>query len=161
MRRRAVVIALLIVLVLAVGAGIFAAMRAVAGPASLTDRTWTLTSMTVDGHAQTLITSHPITLRFRSQERQVSGSSGCNSYGGSYLIVGDALRLTDLAMTAMACVSANPDTGEFQTDNDVMGQESTYAQALGEVNKYHLDGDTLTLQGNGGRTTLTFHPSAG
>ena len=156
MRRRAVIIALLIALVLAVAAGIFAATRAAAGPASLTDRTWTLTGLTVDGHSQTLVTSHPVTIRFRSQDREIMGSGGCNSYGGSYLIIGNTLHINDLAMTLMACVNANPDTGDFQTDNGFMDQESNYMQALGEIDSYHLDGDTLTLQSNGGRTTLTF-----
>ncbi len=161
MRRRAVVIALLIALVLAVAAGIFVATRAAAGPASLTDRTWTLTSLTIDGRSQTLVTSHPVTIRFRSQDREIMGSGGCNSYGGSYFIVGETLHINDLAMTLMACVNANPGTGAFQTDNGVMDQESNYMQALGEIDSYHLGGNTLTLQDTGGRTTLTFRPSAG
>ncbi|HEV8193095.1 MAG TPA: META domain-containing protein, partial [Ktedonobacterales bacterium] len=150
-------IALLIVLVLAVAAGVFAATRAVAGPGSLTDRTWTLSSVTVDGHDQALVTSRPITVRFRSQDRRVSGSGGCNSYGGSYLIVGNTLHITNLQMTLMACV----DGTTFQADSGVMEQESGYMQALGEIDRYHLDGDVLTLQGSGGRTILGFRSGAG
>lgn len=157
MRRRTVLIALLIVCALALAAGIFAATRAVAGPGSLTDRTWTLTSLTLDGRDQPLVTSNPITVRFRSQDREVSGSGGCNSYGGSYLIVGNTLRITSLQMTLMACIDPNT----LQTDGGILNQESTYMQALGESDSYHLDDDTLILQGNGGRTRLTFLPGAG
>lgn len=101
--------------------------------------------------------SHPVTLRFRAQDRQVVGSGGCNSYGGSYLVVGDTLRITDLSTTLMACVDANT----FGTDARVMEQESAYLQALGRVESYRLDGDTLILQGDGGQARLVFQPGAG
>lgn len=156
MRRRTLVLALLVVCVLVVVAGVFAAAHAVAGPESLTNRTWTLTHLTVAGQEQTLVPVHSATIRFRAQDREVMGSGGCNSYGGSYLIVGNTLHITNLAMTLMACIEANT----LQTDSGIMGQESSYMQAIGEVDSYHLDGNILTLQGNGGRTTLTFRPSA-
>jgi heat shock protein HslJ len=157
MRRRTILVALLAICVLALAAGIFAATRVVAGPGSLTDRTWTLTHLTLDGQDQLLVTSNPITVRFRAQDREVSGSGGCNSYGGSYLIVGNTLRITNLQMTLIACI--NPTT--LQSDGGVMYQENSYMQALSEIDSYHLDGDTLTLQGSGGRTRLTFLPGAG
>jgi heat shock protein HslJ len=156
MRRRTVIIALLIICMLAAAASVFAATRVIAGPGSLTDRTWTLTHLTLDGQDQPLVASHPITVRFRSQDREVLGSGGCNSYGGSYLVVGNMLRITNLQITLMACVDATT----LQTDGGVMNQENNYMQALSESDSYHLDGDTLRLQGNGGRTTLTFRPGA-
>ncbi len=157
MRRRTAIIALLVAIVLVAAAGVFAAARTAAGPASLTDRTWTLTHLTRDGQDHQLVSSHPVTLRFRSRDREVVGSGGCNSYGGSYLVIGNSLRITDLAMTLMACIDATT----FQTDSSVMDQESSFMQALGEIESYRLDGDTLTLQGSGGRTVLVFRPGAG
>lgn len=148
MRRRIILIASGIVAVLAVALAIFVATRVYAGPAGLTNRSWTLTRLVVNGREQPLSSAHPATLRFVPGNHTVSGSGGCNSYGGSYVIMGGYLRFDNMYSTLMAC-----------SDATVMEQESAYTQALAKVGGYHLEGDTLTLEGDGG-LRITFQPSA-
>lgn len=150
MRRRTIVIAAVIALVVAVAVGTVAVTRAMAGPASLTGRSWTLSRMVIDGQEQPVSPARPATLQFRAGERQLAGNAGCNGYGGSYAIVGDRVRVADVYSTVMACA-----------DDGVMRQEIAYLQALSRVETFALNGDTLALRGDGGRLVLTFRAAAG
>ena len=151
MRRRIMLVVTSIVLVVVVAAlGVFIAMRVYAGPSSLTGRAWTLTSLVVDGHQQSVSQRQPATLRFQAGDHTVSGNSGCNTYGASYTVFGSSLRFGEMRSTLIACL-----------DRAIMQQESAYLQALDEVESYHLDGDTLTLNGAAGRTAITFRPEGG
>ncbi len=150
MRRRFIVIIVAVVAALVIVGGVaFAALSST--PSSLTQPTWTLTRLVVDGQEQSLSTTRPATLRFLSQERQIAGSGGCNSFGGSYTILGNQLRVGELRTTLMAC---GGDDGV-----SVMEQESHYLQALSLVTSYRLDGSTLTMSGDGGKVSLTFRAS--
>lgn len=149
MRRRIILIASGIVAVLAVALAVFVATRVYAGPATLTDRSWTLARLVVNGREQPLSGAHPATLRFQPRNHNISGSGGCNSYGGSYSILGGSLRFDNTYSTLMACA-----------DTRIMEQESVYTQALVKVGSYRLEGDTLTLEGDGGRLMMIFHSSA-
>jgi len=62
-----------------------------------------------------------ITARF--SQGQISGSSGCNSYFGSYTLRGSALQIQGLGGTEMACLEPQ----------GVMEQEQIFLQTLGEV----------------------------
>lgn len=73
---------------------------------------------------------------------RVSGSSGCNSYAGSYVLDGSALGIGPLASTRKACSPA------------LMTQESEYQRILKAVETFTLSGDTLRLSGPAG--TLEF-----
>jgi heat shock protein HslJ len=81
---------------------------------------------------------------------QARGSSGCNSYGGGYEATADPGELTfgDLASTAMACA-----------DDRLMGLESAYLAALGDVTGYQVVGAQAGLQLTGGKAALTFQPA--
>jgi heat shock protein HslJ len=48
----------------------------------------------------------------------------------------------------------------FCENDDIMVREFAYLDALGRVESYHLDGDTLTLQGDNGQVLMTFQPKA-
>jgi len=150
LRRRLILIILTVVAVLAVSADVaYAALTST--PGSLSQSTWTLTRLVVDGQEQTLSTTRPATLRFLAQERQVAGSGGCNSFGASYTLVGNQLRVGEMRSTLMACIG---DDGA-----NVMEQEYHYLEALQRVTSYHLDGSTLTLTGDSGAVSLTFRAS--
>lgn len=150
MRRRFIVIILAVVALLIISAGItFAALSST--PSSLAQHSWTLTRLVVDGQEQPLSATRPATLRFLSQERQIAGSGGCNSFGGSYSLLGNQLRVSELRTTLIACIG---DDGA-----SVMEQESHYLQALPLVSSYRLEGSTLTLTGDGGKVSLTFRAS--
>lgn len=108
-----------------------------AGPADdLTESTWELESGTLDDLAITVLASHPITLTF--SEDGVGGTAACNGYGGSYRISGDEISFSELSVTEMACV---PD--------ETMESERAYLEAMVRIEKLVLDGDLLTLTGDG------------
>ena len=149
MRRRVILLMTSILVVVIVGAlGVFIAMRAYAGPSALTGRVWILTRLVNEGREQPLSQGHAATLRFQPGDHTISGSGGCNSFGGSYSIFGNSLRFGEMRSTLIACL-----------DTAAMDQESAYLQALGAVESYRLDGDTLTLEGGSGRTAITFSPA--
>ncbi|RJQ42383.1 MAG: META domain-containing protein [Anaerolineaceae bacterium] len=65
---------------------------------------------------------------------QISGSAGCNSYGGSYKIKGEKITISSLVMTMMAC----QDTG-------VMEQEQTFIQYLQDAQTFKVNGEQLQI----------------
>jgi putative lipoprotein len=150
MRRRGIVIALGLIGVLAVGA-ILAVLVIAAGsrpPAALTQPTWTLTQLVVDGQQQELSPTHPATLHFGAGDGKISGSGGCNSIGGTYSLHGDQLQIGALYSTLIGCL-----------DTVVASQEAAFYAALPRVQTYQVAGTSLTLTGAGGRVQLTFHAS--
>ena len=102
-------------------------------PADLTGTSWTLVSI----GATPAIEGAGASLAFDSAGN-VNGSTGCNSFSGSYALDGSALTFGPLATTRMACEDA------------VMAQEAAVLEALSgvsgwEVDAYemlHLTGDT-------------------
>lgn len=79
------------------------------------------------------------TLEFHA-DGTMGGSTGCNSFGGSYTLEPDGgLVLGQMAMTMMACV-----------DEGVMAQETAVFQALSTVTRYTQTADSLTLEYEGG-----------
>lgn len=150
MRRRLIIVILMVVVALAVTGGIaYAALAST--PGSLSQSTWTLTRLVVGGQEQPLSTSRPATLRFLADQGQVAGSGGCNSFGATYLLVGNQLRISGLQSTLVACVGFD--------GSAAMSQESAYFQALPLVTSYTLGGSALTLTGDSGNVSLTFRAS--
>ena len=76
----------------------------------------------------------------------VSGSSGVNTYAGTYtLSTGDGkLTFSGIASTKMTGPSG------------LMEQENTYLADLGKVASYAISANTLVLKDNAGKTLLTF-----
>ncbi len=74
------------------------------------------------------------TLMLDAAERRASGFTGCNQFGGGYILEGTEFRFTPLVSTRMAC-----DPG--------MELERRYTAALDAVRSYRVDGDTLVLLG--------------
>jgi heat shock protein HslJ len=80
----------------------------------------------------------PITLKLDAGGG-ASGRGGCNSYGGSYALAGDALHFGPMAATRMACAPA------------LMDQEQRYFDTLAKVERYAVadDGALLLETGDG------------
>lgn len=148
MRRRAMFLAIALVGVLVIGAIVavivFSALST--PPSALTQPTWTLTELVVDGQEQALSATHPATLQFGARDGQVSGSGGCNTFGGSYSLRGNQVQFGSLRSTLIGCL-----------DSVVSGQESHYFQVLPRVQTYQIAGTTLTLRGD--RVQLIFRAS--
>ena len=73
-----------------------------------------------------------ITLQF-SSEMEASGNSGCNGYGGSYEVDGNALSFGPLLGTLIAC------------DDDVMTQETAYRDGLAATAYFDITDGQLRL----------------
>jgi heat shock protein HslJ len=79
-------------------------------------------------------------------EGKLSGSSGCNSYSGSYEINGEKISAGPIAMTLMACV-----------DPGVMDQEQSFLAYLGDLKTFVRSDGQLQLFRSDGKS-LTFIP---
>lgn len=100
---------------------------------ALRNTNWRLDSFGSVGAATPVIAGSTITLTF-GEDGQVSGQSGCNSYGGSYTERGAALEFGEITSTLKACA-----------DQAVMEQEQQYLQTLRSADRFTMDGDTLTI----------------
>ncbi len=67
------------------------------------------------------------------EQYRVSGSGGCNTLSGSYVLEQNALQITPGAATMMAC------------SPEVMQQEQNFIEALGATTTYRINGTTLEL----------------
>lgn len=95
----------------------------------LTGTEWTLSRIPDFEPEQT---RKPITITFSDTASKVYGNAGCNGFGGSYVVKGDALKLEKLISTKMACMPG------MQTENKVM-------LVLTNTDHYSISGDKLTL----------------
>ena len=103
--------------------------------------TWQLTEGTgPDGEVEH-VDGHPITLEIDGAHWR--GTAACNDYSATARLDGDALELTQLMWTEMAC---HPP--------EVMESESAYLAALRSVDTLDYDDGELTFSGPG--TELVF-----
>jgi heat shock protein HslJ len=113
-----------------------------AGPANPLEGDWNVTGYNNGKHAVTTpMTGTTLTATFTADS--VSGSSGCNTYNGSYTLDGDALTIGPLATTRMACEPA------------IMDQETAFLAALAASTKVEQTGATVTLRNADGATQVT------
>src|SRR5215472_8479673 len=105
-------------------------------PMELAGSAWTLISFETDTGAIRASTEAPATLTFSpvgEQAGRISGSGGCNSYSGSYILTGDRLHIGPLASTQMIC------------DPVVMEQEDRFFQALSTAERCELSQGELLI----------------
>lgn len=86
----------------------------------------------------TLADNGAITIKF-SAEGRVSGSGGCNSYGGDYTAHGKKLSFSPLISTKRACA-----------DETATRQEQEYFKALQAATGFAIEGDHLKIMHPGG-----------
>jgi heat shock protein HslJ len=89
-----------------------------------------------------------ITIEFSADE--VSGSAGCNTYGGSYNTSGDSLSVSGVFATEMGCMEPA----------GILEQEQAYLTALRVVARYQIDGDRLEILDEAGAQILAFVASS-
>lgn len=133
------VVALLIV----VGPGAAAAAPARQGslPPEVADITWNLSELTLADGSSVDVSVAQATLLLGA-DGQASGSGGCNNFTGGYSVgSGQELTLGPLASTLRLC-----------TPDAVNALESSYTQALEQVNAYSVDNGALTLTTGDGAT---------
>jgi heat shock protein HslJ len=114
-------------------------------PISLTGREWTMTFYNNGkGGFQSAIIGSTVTATF-TEDDQVSGTGGCNSYSGSFTAEGNAISFSGIAAAEIGCMH-----------DGIMAQESAYFQALGKVQRYRIEGDRLTFYGEGATRMVEF-----
>lgn len=118
-------------------------------PQSLAGTEWALVSIDGPDGATPAHEGATVTLEF-DENGQVSGSGGCNSYGGTYEVQDNRLSFGEITRTLMACV-----------DENVMAQEEAYFTALQSAGEFDLSGEQLTLWYGEGEGTLIFQQAEG
>lgn len=110
----------------------------------LANSEWRLVSMGRVGAESNVVSGSTVTLKFSSEDR-ISGSGGCNSYGGRFLVAGDRLTLSQIFSTKRACLDSNGNR-----------QESQYFLALESAYRFRINSNRLTIYYDGGRGVLNF-----
>ncbi len=106
---------------------------------------WKLKSYGTPGTLQPVQGNDDITLNFESEEKQINGSGGCNSYFGSYSIDSNCrLKITELGATEMACL-----------DPILMQQEQNYFNILQDAESIQVEGEELHISGSSGVLVYT------
>jgi len=98
----------------------------VAGP-------WQLAAGTVDGVRFLIVDDAPVTMTVDGA--QIRGRSGCNQYGGEFLMDGERVRVVLTSMTQMAC------------PEPAMAIEAAFDAAVGRIRGATREGDRLILSG--------------
>jgi heat shock protein HslJ len=108
----------------------------------LKDTEWFLRSYGEQDNLKEIIEDTEITATFNSSiVGQISGSAGCNTYGGRYQITGSMLTFSEIYSTDMACMSPV----------GVMEQEQEYLSLLSSAQSFQADDTTLTIFCSGGQ----------
>ncbi|MFC2027918.1 META domain-containing protein [Chloroflexota bacterium] len=107
------------------------------------DEEWMLVALGDKDNPQDVLDGTEITITFVKDKVTssigFSGSAGCNHYFGSFETTPEGLAVGPIGATEMWC-----------GDEGVMDQESQFLKALGMVDEYQIDGDTLEMLYSGG-----------
>jgi heat shock protein HslJ len=109
-------------------------------PDSLSGSAWDLSSL----DEKLPLQGRKITIEFG--EGKLSGSSGCNSYSGSYEIKGNKIKTGAIGITLMSCV-----------DPGVMEQEQYFLAYLQDAQSFTLSSGQLRIFRSDGKA-LAFLP---
>lgn len=105
---------------------------------------WRLISLGPAGAETNVVAGTTVTLKFGEDDR-ASGSTGCNSYGGTYQVRGDNISFSRLVSTRRACLDQNANE-----------QEQRFLSTLGAANRFRLTRGRLTILSDRGRSVLNF-----
>jgi heat shock protein HslJ len=105
---------------------------------------WRLVSFGPSGSETNLVAGTTVTLNF-GEDGRASGSTGCNSYGGTYQVRGDNISFGRLFSTKRACLDQNANQ-----------QEQRFLSALESADRFRLSSNRLTILSDRGRNALNF-----
>jgi heat shock protein HslJ len=110
----------------------------------LENTTWQLQSYGETGIIRTVLNGTEITAKFNSIEGRVYGSTGANSYSGSYEVISNKLNILELAWTEM-----------YRLDPPgVMEQEEEYLKLFNAAESFHVKEGKLQI--NAGKQLLIY-----
>ena len=105
---------------------------------------WHVVQLRSGGQMADVVSGTDLTLDMTVTD-QASGSAGCNTFSGTYMIDGNAITFGPLATTLMACA-----------DEAVNQQETAYLAALGATSGYRIVGDQMEFNDSGQQVLITF-----
>ena len=130
MKTRLIMVWAIIALLIAAGA-----CSSTQGTAGLENKTWKLKSHGEEGSLQDVLEGTEITATFDGTRDQVRGSTGANTYSGSYKINEKKLTILELSWTEM-----------YRMDPPgVMEQEEQYLKALKAAESFVIQNGTLGI----------------
>lgn len=107
---------------------------------------WQMISLLdAEGNTVAALPGSEVTAEFK--DGRVGGRGGCNNFFGSYTLDGDALTVSQLGSTMMACPEG------------LMRQEQAYFTALQSAATYAIEGEQLQVMNAAGETVLTMAAS--
>lgn len=102
--------------------------------AELENRVWVLESFVQGGEETEVLEDTEITLKFNSEEKRMSGTSGCNVYFGGYELNGNALSIPGpIGGTRMSC------------GDQIDEQEKRFFQAIENAEHYRIRDKNLRI----------------
>ena len=110
----------------------------------LTGIDWRLISLGPAGSEANIVAGTTVTLKF-GEDGRASGSTGCNSYSGTYQVRGDNISFSRLVSTRRACLDQNANQ-----------QEQRFLSTLEAANRFRLSSNRLTILSDRGRNVLNF-----
>lgn len=108
--------------------------EAPAEPVSLTG-VWKLTAYGTTDAISSALADVEANLTF-NDDGTVTGTSGCNDFGGKYTVEGDQITFSEVVSTLKLC------------DTPLMGQEEAMTQVLNETASYQIEGNALKIANN-------------
>jgi len=112
----------------------------------LAGTSWTLDSyLDENGTLVPVLPGTEVTAAF-STDGKVTGSAGCNYYGGDYQIDGTTLSISSLVQTLKLCTEPK----------GIMEQEARFTDLLGSAAGCRIENDRLIITDAAGATTLIF-----
>jgi heat shock protein HslJ len=117
-----------------------------AGPADPLAGSWTVTGFNTGDSVDSPAEGTELTVTF--ENGAVSGSSGCNTFNGSYTLTGTTLAIGPLASTKMAC------------EQPVMDQETAFLTTLQGATGFTTNGANVTLVAADGSNAVTLTPAS-
>ena len=114
------------------------------GQRVLAGTNWRLVSLGPPGAETDIVAGTTVTANF-GEDGRIGGSTGCNSYGGTYEVRGDTITIGRLVSTRRACLDQNANE-----------QERRFLAALEAANRFRLSSNRLTVFADRGRSVLNF-----
>jgi META domain len=105
---------------------------------------WRLISLGPVGAETGIVAGTTVTMKL-GEDQRVSGSTGCNSYGGTYQVRGDNISFNRIVSTRRACL-----------DQKANEQEHRFLSTLETANRFRLASNRLTILSDRGRSVLNF-----
>ena len=110
----------------------------------LTGIDWRLVSLGPAGAETDVVAGTTVTLKLAEDER-VSGSTGCNNYGGTYQVRGENISFNRIVSTRRACLDQNANE-----------QEHRFLSTLETANRFRLSSNRLAIFSDRSRSVLNF-----